>query len=55
VLAVVIAGHLKMAFADGDARRGMVQGWVPTVWARRHRPRWYEELTGRAARPERDG
>jgi cytochrome b subunit of formate dehydrogenase len=28
---------------------------VPTVWARRHRPRWYEELTGRAARPERDG
>lgn len=50
-LALVIIGHLKMALADPDARRGMTEGWVPTIWARRHRPKWYEELTGRAARP----
>ncbi|HET7722813.1 MAG TPA: cytochrome b/b6 domain-containing protein [Acidimicrobiales bacterium] len=49
-LAVVIVGHLKMALADPDARRGMTQGWVPTIWARRHRPKWYEEVTGRASR-----
>lgn len=54
-LAIVIAGHLKMALADPDARRGMTQGWVPTIWARRHRPKWYEEMTRRAARPGRDG
>jgi formate dehydrogenase subunit gamma len=51
-LAVVIAGHLKMALSDSDALRGMTQGWVPAAWARRHRPKWYEEMTGRpAARP----
>lgn len=55
VLTVVILGHLKMAFSDADARRGMSQGWVPTIWARRHRPKWYEEMTGHAARPERGG
>jgi formate dehydrogenase subunit gamma len=49
-LAVVIAGHLRMALHDADARRGMTQGWVPTIWARRHRPKWYEEMTGHAAR-----
>lgn len=50
-LAVVILGHIKMAFSDPDARRGMNQGWVPTIWARRHRPKWYEETTGHAASP----
>ena len=54
-LAVVILGHLKMALGDPDARRGMRQGWVPTIWARRHRPKWYEEMTGHAAQPARGG
>jgi formate dehydrogenase subunit gamma len=49
-VAIVIAGHLRMAFRDKDAWRGMTQGWVPTIWARRHRPKWYEEMTGHAAR-----
>ena len=49
-LTVVVIGHLKMALADADARRGMTQGWVPTIWARRHRPKWYEEVTGKASR-----
>jgi len=55
VLAIVILGHIKMALSDGDARRGMSQGWVPQVWARRHRPKWYEEMTGHAASPGRGG
>ena len=50
-LTVVILGHIKMAVSDPDARRGMNQGWVPTIWARRHRPKWYEETTGHAAGP----
>jgi formate dehydrogenase subunit gamma len=54
VLGVVVAGHLRMAFKDADARRAMYQGWVPTIWARRHRPKWYEEMTGHAAQPARD-
>jgi formate dehydrogenase subunit gamma len=54
-LAVVIAGHIRMAMKDPDARRGMNRGWVPTAWARRHRPKWYEEMTGHAARPARGG
>ncbi|MDQ2826930.1 MAG: cytochrome b/b6 domain-containing protein [Actinomycetota bacterium] len=51
VLAVVVAGHIRMAYSDRDSFRGMTQGWVPTIWARRHRPKWYEELTGRPAGP----
>ena len=55
VIAVVVAGHLRMALKDPDARRAMTQGWVPTIWARRHRPRWYEEVTGDPARAARGG
>ena len=55
VIAIVVAGHLRMALKDRDARRAMTEGWVPTIWARRHRPRWYEEMTGHPARPARDG
>lgn len=51
VIAVVVAGHIRMALKDPDARRAMTQGWVPAIWARRHRPKWYEEMTGRKARP----
>jgi formate dehydrogenase subunit gamma len=48
-LALVIAGHIRMALGDRDALRGMVRGWVPSEWGRRHRPRWYEDQTGRRA------
>jgi len=51
VLFVVILGHLRMALSDGDAMRGMTEGWVPQIWARRHRPKWYEAETGRTATP----
>jgi formate dehydrogenase subunit gamma len=50
-LAVVVAGHLRMALSDGDALRGMTRGWVPARWARRHRPKWYEQVTGQPAGP----
>ncbi len=51
IVAVVVAGHVRMALEDPDARRSMTRGWVPMAWARRHRPRWYEEMTGRRADP----
>ncbi|MFP5317684.1 MAG: cytochrome b/b6 domain-containing protein [Acidimicrobiia bacterium] len=44
VTAVVVAGHVRMAVKDPDARRAMRYGWVTRAWARRHRPRWYEEM-----------
>ncbi len=45
----VVAGHIWMAFADADALRAMVRGWVPATWARNHRPKWYEAITGEEA------
>ena len=32
-VAVVVAGHLRMALADLDTLRAMVRGWVPATWA----------------------
>lgn len=49
-IGIVVIGHLRMAFKDKDAWRAMTQGWVPTIWARRYRPKWYEEMAGHAAR-----
>jgi formate dehydrogenase subunit gamma len=48
-LSLAVAGHLWLAFSDPDALRSMVTGSVPAAWARRHRPRWYEELTGESS------
>ena len=50
-VAVVVAGHVIMAVGDGDALRAMFRGWVPAAWARRNRPKWYEEVTGGPSRP----
>lgn len=47
---VVIVGHIRMAYSDRVALRGMTQGWVPRAWARHHRPKWYEAMTGLPAR-----
>jgi formate dehydrogenase subunit gamma len=44
--AVVVVGHILYAVNDGDALRSMVRGWIPSAWARRHAPLWYEEETG---------
>jgi formate dehydrogenase subunit gamma len=42
-LALAITGHVWLAVSDPDALGGMVSGTVPAGWARRKRPRWYEE------------
>jgi formate dehydrogenase subunit gamma len=39
-----VVGHIAKALSDGAALRGMWSGAVDAAWARRHRPRWYEEL-----------
>jgi formate dehydrogenase subunit gamma len=39
-VAVVVAGHVGMAAADHEARRGMRTGEVRADWARRHHPHW---------------
>src|SRR4029077_8362955 len=49
-LLFAIAGHILLALRDPDALNGMRYGWVNESWARKHRPRWYQEthaeLTG---------
>src|SRR5205823_2580134 len=44
VLVVAITGHVFLAVRDPDSLRGMTSGRVPTRWARRHHPRWHDEL-----------
>jgi formate dehydrogenase subunit gamma len=45
-LLFAIAGHILLAFRDPDALNGMVRGSVKAHWARRYRPRWFEEVSG---------
>jgi formate dehydrogenase subunit gamma len=47
--AIVVTGHILYALNDSDSLRSMATGWIPSAWARRHAPRWYEEETGRPA------
>lgn len=54
-VAVVVAGHLRMALVDRDALRSMIKGSVRGEWARHHRPKWYEEVTGLQAPAGGDG
>lgn len=44
-LGLGITAHVALALADPDALRGMVSGRVPPSWARRKRPRWYDEAS----------
>ena len=44
IIFVVVIGHIGAALSDPDALSGMVRGSVKSRWARRHRPRWYEEI-----------
>ncbi|AWI27768.1 formate dehydrogenase [Streptomyces sp. ICN441] len=39
-IGVVLAGHIRMALADPEARRGMRSGSVGRPWARREHPLW---------------
>ncbi|MFB8202183.1 cytochrome b/b6 domain-containing protein [Kitasatospora purpeofusca] len=39
-IAVVVAGHVRMAVRDPEARRGMRTGLVDRRWAEREHPQW---------------
>ncbi|GAB2508189.1 cytochrome b/b6 domain-containing protein [Nocardia heshunensis] len=39
-IAVVLIGHIRKAFQDPEARRGMRTGYVHRSWARHHHPDW---------------
>ena len=43
---LVVIGHVWLAFSDPVALHGMTGGSVTASWARRHRPRWYDEVSG---------
>ncbi|MFF3289988.1 cytochrome b/b6 domain-containing protein [Streptomyces sp. NPDC003023] len=40
---VVVAGHIAMALADPEARRGMRTGSVERRWSRHHHSEWLED------------
>ncbi|MEU9044905.1 MULTISPECIES: cytochrome b/b6 domain-containing protein [unclassified Kitasatospora] len=39
-IAIVVAGHVRMAWRDPEARRGMRTGLVERGWAEREHPHW---------------
>ncbi|MEY9903869.1 formate dehydrogenase subunit gamma [Catenulispora sp. MAP12-49] len=39
-IAVVLVGHMRKAYQDPEARRGMRTGYVDPVWARREHSEW---------------
>ncbi|GLW55723.1 cytochrome b/b6 domain-containing protein [Kitasatospora phosalacinea] len=41
-VAAVVLGHLRMAYLDPEARRGMRTGAVEREWAEREHPQWAE-------------
>jgi formate dehydrogenase subunit gamma len=42
-IAVVVIGHMRMAYRDPEARLGMRTGFVARGWAMRWHPHWLEE------------
>ncbi|MFD0471215.1 hypothetical protein ACFQ0B_25050 [Nonomuraea thailandensis] len=49
-IAVVVLGHVRLAYRDREARRGMRSGSVTWRWARKHHPQWAEEEAARVRR-----
>ncbi|MFJ9558857.1 cytochrome b/b6 domain-containing protein [Streptomyces fuscichromogenes] len=39
-ITVVLIGHMRKAYQDPEARRGMRTGYVSSAWAARHHSRW---------------
>ncbi|MER6943108.1 cytochrome b/b6 domain-containing protein [Nonomuraea sp. NPDC000554] len=46
-IAVVVLGHIRLAYRDPLARRGMRTGSVTSAWARKNHPQWVEEIDQR--------
>jgi formate dehydrogenase subunit gamma len=45
---LAVGGHILFALRDPEAMHGMRHGTVKARWARKHRPRWYEDETGQS-------
>ncbi|GBQ01885.1 formate dehydrogenase [Streptomyces spongiicola] len=54
-IGVVLIGHIRKAFADPEARRGMRHGTVERSWARREHPLWDPDRDGQGATGGRTG
>lgn len=55
ILLPVVVGHLSMALVHPRTReslRGILFGFVDAEWARRHHPRWHQEVAGEASELE---
>lgn len=50
----VLAGHVRKAYQDPETAPGMRTGFVSRGWAKRHHPRWVDELDELDGRDERD-
>lgn len=44
IVVAVVLGHIGMALTHPQSLRSMVRGWVTPTWARRHAPRWANEV-----------
>ena len=44
LLVLVVVGHIVMALSHREALASMVRGRVSESWAKRHAPRWWDEL-----------
>jgi formate dehydrogenase subunit gamma len=45
-LLLLVLGHVRLAYRDEDARRGLRTGRVPVGWARREHPAWAAAAAG---------
>ncbi|MFJ8433862.1 cytochrome b/b6 domain-containing protein [Kitasatospora sp. NPDC094019] len=54
-IAVVTAGHVRMAIRDPEARRGMRTGLVDRHWAEREHPQWAPTPVADREHPVRGG
>lgn len=44
-LLALIVGHIAVSLAHPEAMRGIIRGTVRAVWAERHHPRWFAEVS----------
>jgi formate dehydrogenase subunit gamma len=47
-LCCTVFGHIMIAVRDADALNSMVKGTISGKWARKHAPRWYDEMGSRS-------
>ncbi|MCT9930726.1 cytochrome b/b6 domain-containing protein [Planotetraspora sp. A-T 1434] len=50
-IGLVLIGHMRMAYRDPHARRGMRTGYVERAWAKRWHSKWLEEDHTAGSRP----